>query len=77
MLFLDFFQGLGGDFAVVEVEAVEELSCADAVFGQPAAQRGHVVGAGGVDAVLGQVFGLHKGMSKYLGHALYLKAHDT
>lgn len=77
MLFQYLFEGLGGDFAVVEVEAVEELAGTHAIFGQPATQGGHVVGARGVDAVFGQVFGLDKLMAKHLGHTLHLKAHDA
>ena len=44
----DFSERLGRDFAVVKVKAVEELAGADAVFGQPATQGGHVVGASGL-----------------------------
>lgn len=53
MLLYDFLERLGGDFAVVEVETVKELAGAHSVSGQPAAQGGHVVGASGVDTVLG------------------------
>ena len=53
MFFHDFLERLCRDFSVVKVKAVKELAGSDFVFGQPAAQGGHVVGASGIDAVFG------------------------